>query len=154
MSTAQDIVHNGSCLCGAISFKLEGKPLFSIYCHCTQCQRADGAAFVSSMHFPNSAFTWTHSPTSKPDIEDLGGMTLYRCPKCRSCAACQFGAPGSDANWTIRGSHLARDPESGRILDWDTVKPTGHIFYGTRLVDVADDLPKWEGFSNRSERLG
>jgi hypothetical protein len=32
-------------------------------------------------------------------------------------------------------------------------KPTCHIFYGTRVVDLSDDLPKWSGHKNHSTRL-
>jgi len=48
---------------------------------------------------------------------------------------------------------LERD-EKGRIKDWNTIKPTAHIFYETRMVDVQDDLGKWSGYEDISERLG
>ena len=35
----------------------------------------------------------------------------------------------------------------------DAFKPTCHIFYGSRVVDVADELPKWMGHKNRSAQL-
>jgi hypothetical protein len=55
-------------------------------------------------------------------------------------------------NWALRGTQLERDGD-GKILNWEGVKPTSHIFYGTRVVDVADDLPKWEGFPGNSARI-
>ncbi|KAJ7492255.1 Mss4-like protein [Mycena latifolia] len=143
-------VHKGSCACGLVAYALQGNPLFSLYCHCTQCQRADGAAFVSTMHFPSSAFSWTHAPEIEPLVESLGDFVMFRCKSCRSCAATQMSAT---KNWAIRGMQLERD-EAGKIINWDGVKPTGHIFYGTRVVDVADDLPKWEGHAGNSNRLG
>ncbi|KAJ7431746.1 Mss4-like protein [Mycena galericulata] len=150
MSTASEsIVRKGSCACGLVSYTIEGKPLFSVYCHCTQCQRVDGAAFVSTMHFSPSAFSWTHSAENEPLIEKTGDFVLYRCKSCHSCAATQV----DNGNWALRGTQLERD-ESGKIINWDGVKPTSHIFYGTRIVDVADDLPKWEGFPKNSTRLG
>ena len=33
-------------------------------------------------------------------------------------------------------------------------KPTCHIFYGMRVIDINDDLPKWSGHKNHSELLG
>ncbi|KAJ6520199.1 Mss4-like protein [Mycena sanguinolenta] len=147
---SQTNVRKGSCFCGEVSFIIEGKPLFSLYCHCTQCQRADGAAFVSSMHYAPFAFEWTYAAENKPEEETLRGFTMYRCKKCRSCAATQMG---ETKNWALRGTQLERD-ENGKIKNWDDVKPSCHIFYGTRVVEVADDLPKWEGFPNQSARLG
>ncbi|KAJ7204409.1 Mss4-like protein [Mycena pura] len=144
------IIRKGSCVCGLVSYSIQGQPLFSVYCHCTKCQRADGAAFVSTMHYSSPAFSWTYSADVEPLVEDLDDMVLYRCKKCRSCAAAHMSA---SKNWALRGTQLARD-EGGKIVDWEGVKPTDHIFYGTRVVDVADDLPKWEGFVGRSTRLG
>ena len=56
---------------------------------------------------------------------------------------------GSCSVW---GAHLARDT-AGRIVDSTRLRPTAHIFYGTRMLDVPDDLGKWEGYENSSARL-
>ena len=40
-------VVTGSCLCGAVSFEFELPTLFAGHCHCTMCQRAHGAGFVT-----------------------------------------------------------------------------------------------------------
>jgi hypothetical protein len=53
---------------------------------------------------------------------------------------------------SVRGTHFARD-DSGRVLRWDEVRPTAHVFYGTRLLDIEDDLGKWEGYEGESDRI-
>ncbi|MEZ6174337.1 MAG: hypothetical protein R3B66_00550 [Candidatus Scalinduaceae bacterium] len=35
----------------------------------------------------------------------------------------------------------------------ETFKPTCHIFYSMRIIDIDDDLPKWSGHKNKSRRL-
>lgn len=35
----------------------------------------------------------------------------------------------------------------------DRFKPSCHLFYGMRVFDMNDDLPKWSGHKNHSERL-
>ncbi|KAJ7116837.1 Mss4-like protein [Mycena crocata] len=145
---SSESVHKGICMCGSISYAVKGKPLFSIYCHCINCQKADGAAFVAAVHFPDSAFSWTCSEV-EPLKESLGDIVLYRCSKCRSCMATQIL---SSKNWALRATQLDRG-EDGKIIGWDEVKPTGHIFYGRRVVDVADSLPKWEGARGTSTKL-
>lgn len=35
----------------------------------------------------------------------------------------------------------------------DAFKPTCHLFYGLRVADMRDDLPKWSGHKNHSDRL-
>ncbi|TCD69320.1 hypothetical protein EIP91_008076 [Steccherinum ochraceum] len=61
--------------------------------------------------------------------------------------------PGSDAN--VWGAQLPRDEVEGRIRRevWEVVKPTAHIFYGTRMLDVRDGLGKWEGYEGVSEKI-
>jgi hypothetical protein len=33
-------------------------------------------------------------------------------------------------------------------------RPTCHIFYGMRTIDIEDGLPKWAGHKDQSVRLG
>ena len=35
----------------------------------------------------------------------------------------------------------------------DSFKPTCHIFYSQRLIDISDNLPKWSGHKNHSALL-
>ena len=48
-----------------------------------------------------------------------------------------------------------RNPETHQLLHQDEawLQPTCHMFYGTRVRNVSDDLPKWDGFEGKSERL-
>lgn len=47
---------------------------------------------------------------------------------------------------------MKRD-EGGKIERWELVKPSAHIFYGTRMLDIKDDLGKWEGYEGKSDRI-
>lgn len=163
----------GSCFCRSVSYTLSAPPVLSAYCHCTNCQRLKGAyysliivwiyaigifagcPFVHTVHFNASAFKWTH-PEPHYDslhayvIPDKPHKTRYRC---RTCGACVASHNSVKDKWSIWGVHLERTPE-GKIKDWDVVKPTAHIFYGTRLLDIDDSLGKWEGYEGDSERIG
>jgi len=59
------------------------------------------------------------------------------------------------ANGTIQrgGASLERGPD-GEILEWEQVEPTAHQFYGTRMLDVNDELGKWEEYEGKSEKVG
>ena len=35
----------------------------------------------------------------------------------------------------------------------EAFRPTCHLFYGMRVIDMDDDLPKWSGHKNHSERM-
>jgi len=41
----EDIVHQGSCLCGAIKLTINAELSDFGYCHCRSCQKASGSAF-------------------------------------------------------------------------------------------------------------
>ncbi|MBF3200109.1 GFA family protein, partial [Pseudomonas aeruginosa] len=38
---------HGSCLCGALRYRLSSPPRALSHCHCSQCRKAHGAAFAS-----------------------------------------------------------------------------------------------------------
>jgi hypothetical protein len=46
----------------------------------------------------------------------------------------------------------ARHCAAGQIPE--AFRPTGHIFYGQRVVDVDDALPIGSGHKNASEKIG
>lgn len=37
---------NGRCACGEVRYEITGEPLFTHACHCVDCQRTTGSAFV------------------------------------------------------------------------------------------------------------
>lgn len=58
--------------------------------------------------------------------------------------------------WSLWPVHFKlRDAETNRLkledLDW--LKPTAHIFYGTRIVEIDDNLPKYKGYEGESEKV-
>ena len=46
----------GHCLCGAVSFRLHGKPLRVGLCHCEDCRRTSGSAFSLFGVWPRTAY--------------------------------------------------------------------------------------------------
>ena len=46
----------GGCLCGAIRYETVGEPVFSLRCHCRDCQRQSGAANVPAARVPSAGF--------------------------------------------------------------------------------------------------
>ncbi|KAJ6623054.1 Mss4-like protein [Mycena sp. CBHHK59/15] len=140
----------GSCLCGSLSYTVAGHPVLSAYCHCTLCQRSSGGAFIWSLHYRSSAISWTYTPDNAPLHEPLSpDVFRYRC---KSCGIITSTCNTKVEKWAVRGAQLERD-EEGKIKNASIVKPTAHIFYGTRMLDVDDGLSKWEGFQDQSVRI-
>ncbi len=72
----------GRCHCGAISYRVEGEPIYHALCHCTDCRRQAGAPLVSWALFPNEAVT----------IEGEARVyTSSEHAKRHFCAACGSG---------------------------------------------------------------
>lgn len=57
----------GHCACGSLRYTIElrGALPLSMYCHCSSCQRFNGAPFVHSLHIPYEWLTWS-PPASAP----------------------------------------------------------------------------------------
>ncbi|BAP43754.1 S-(hydroxymethyl)glutathione synthase [Pseudomonas sp. StFLB209] len=79
--------HQGSCLCGAIHYQLSAPLKALSHCHCTQCQKAHGAAFASYASVARSTLlidrgehllaTYRSSPTVARQFCSQCGSTLF-----------------------------------------------------------------------------
>lgn len=73
----------GGCICGAVRFEVDGNPLFSSNCHCRDCQRASGSAFMPLMGFPEAAVRITGEVRYFERLADSGSSeTEAFCPTC------------------------------------------------------------------------
>jgi hypothetical protein len=67
-------VRTGRCLCGDVRYQLRGEPLHVGLCHCADCRKESGSAFVTFAVWPRNAFSST------------GNFATYEgrsfCPRC------------------------------------------------------------------------
>ena len=78
-------VHNGGCACGAIRYRVHGKPTVASVCHCTFCQRRLASAFAVLATFPEQAVEVVQGePAVCEHRSDESGRWLKMsfCPKC------------------------------------------------------------------------
>ncbi|OWV88455.1 aldehyde-activating protein [Rhizobium sp. N122] len=73
-------IRTGSCLCGAVAYRVEGEPLRVGLCHCADCRKSSGSAFVFFAVWPRPAFS--HSG----EIATFAGRSF--CPVCGSRLFC------------------------------------------------------------------
>lgn len=45
----------GGCLCGQFRYRIDGVPLFQYNCHCRDCQRMSGSAYLPLIALPAAA---------------------------------------------------------------------------------------------------
>jgi len=79
-------IRSGGCLCGAVRYESAGEPSFSLQCHCRDCQRASGTAYVAAMRVPAAGFRVTQgTPKRYVTTSDAGNsVTRLFCGDCGS----------------------------------------------------------------------
>ncbi|MBT9500549.1 MAG: GFA family protein [Burkholderiaceae bacterium] len=78
-------VHTGGCVCGAVRYRVSGRPTAGGVCHCTFCQRRLASAFAIFATFPEAAVELTQGqPLEYEHRSDESGRWL-RMSFCGSC---------------------------------------------------------------------
>ncbi|WP_081919496.1 GFA family protein [Acidithiobacillus ferrivorans] len=75
----------GGCLCGAILYEAIGHTVFSVNCHCRDCQRTSGGAYTPALFVPETSITISGEVTYYASTA-YSGRKVSRgfCPKCGS----------------------------------------------------------------------
>ena len=130
---------NCACACGETTFATGESPLFRVICHCTICQRFNDTAYADVAVF-----------RAKDVDTPAEGLVRYermrRPPNVQrgSCASC--GAPAIELFRAPLMPKLTIVPVRNIGAVEILPEPSAHIFYETRVGDVTDDLPKYEGY--------
>ena len=76
----------GGCLCGGVRYESAGDPVFSLHCHCRDCQRSSGTAYIAAMRVPAAGFRITRgAPKRYVSKSDAGNeITRAFCGDCGS----------------------------------------------------------------------
>ena len=79
-------VRTGGCLCGAVRYECAGEPVFSLFCHCRDCQRQSGSGYIAAARMPASGFRITQGePKRYVGRSDSGNeITRVFCGECSS----------------------------------------------------------------------
>jgi hypothetical protein len=75
----------GRCLCGAVSYTVNAKPIRMAQCHCKDCQRASGTGHMSLAFFKKEDVAIRGATASYPSTAESGNInTRHFCPVCGS----------------------------------------------------------------------
>ena len=123
----------GQCLCGAVTFTAALPSKWVAHCHCTLCQRAHGAAFV----------TWVGFEAEKVRVVDSdGALKWFASPAGGERAFCAL----CGSSMLFRSSQWPGELHVARALFTEPVdrEPQAHVYYDThvRWVELADGLPR------------
>jgi hypothetical protein len=129
--------YQGSCLCGKVRFEITGGINSIVYCHCSECRKAQGSAFATngavnadSFHFISGRDELTGYPYTEV-------QTKYFCKHC--------GSPVMSTNTTRPGVVRVR---LGTIESDITERPSAHIFVTSKASwdHITDDLPQYNSY--------
>jgi len=114
----------GACFCGAVRYRLTSDPLFVHCCHCLNCQRQTGSAFVINLLIEADRVellagevdvVMTPSNSGK-------GQKISRCPHCRIAVWSNYAGAGDTV-------HFVR---VGTLDEPDRLPPDIHIFTASK----------------------
>jgi hypothetical protein len=129
----------GGCACGAVRYCLTSAPMFVHCCHCRDCQRQTGSAFVINALIEADRVTLLSGrPESVPVPTDSGRPHLvHRCPSCRT------------ALWSDYGNRrVMLFVRVGTLDDPSALPPDVHIYTRSKLpwVGLPTNVPAFDAY--------
>ncbi len=130
------VPREGGCGCGAVRYRLTSEPLFVNCCHCLNCQRQTGSAFVINVLIEADRVELLAGEPQVVAVPRSGGkkQKIWRCPTCQVAVFSQY---------TSRHVRFVR---AGTLDDPATVAPDVHIFTRSKLpwVTLPDSVPAFK----------
>lgn len=125
---------HGRCLCGEVTFAIEGRPRWVGHCHCESCRRNCAAPFTTFVGVFRDKARWTGAAPKAYRSSD-GVERLF-------CAACGTPMAYQSERWADEIHFYAAG-----LDDAEAVSPKFHVHVAEQLswVHLADDLPRHEG---------
>jgi hypothetical protein len=137
------VSREGGCACGEVRYRLTSEPLFVHCCHCLNCQRQTGSAFVINLLIETDRVELLAGEPQPVDApRDEGDpQKIWRCPKCQVALYSQYTRPEFRY---VRGGTL--DEPRG-------IKPDVHIFTRSKVdwVTLPEGVPAFDVFYDTRE---
>ena len=127
--------HVGSCLCGTVSFEVNGDFDSFYLCHCRHCQKDTGSAHAANLFSQSAELTWLAGSDS---------VTTFTLPGTRHnksfCKLCGSALP----NTQLAGVLVV---PAGCLDTKVSIVPTAHIFTSRKAAWDQEfvAVPEFEG---------
>ncbi len=137
----------GGCACGHVRYRLASAPMIVHCCHCRDCQRQTGSAFVlNALIETNRVEILSGETEAVPAPTDSGRPhVIHRCPTCKI------------AVWSHYGGVLPLSfVRVGTLDDPSALPPDVHIYTRSKLPWVAlpADVPAFDGLLRFRKHCG
>jgi hypothetical protein len=134
----------GGCACGKLRYRMRSAPMFVHCCHCKDCQRQTGTAFVLNALIETDRVDVLSGETRPfPMPTDSGRPhTVFRCPECGTAVWSEYG-----------GLSALRFVRVGTLDDPKALPPDVHIYLRSKLPWIAlpDGVPAFEAYYSSRE---
>jgi hypothetical protein len=128
----------GGCACGAVRYRLGASPIFVHCCHCLNCQRQTGSAFVINVLIEKDRVHVLRGDPVAVDVpRDDGRMQrILRCPTCQI------------ALWSYYTLPQLAFVRAGTLDRPSRVHPDVHIYTRSKVpwVTLPPGVPAFEVF--------
>jgi hypothetical protein len=127
----------GGCACGAVRYRLGSAPMFVHCCHCRDCQRQTGSAFVLNALIETERITLLSGEPVPIAVPTDSGRPheIYRCPACQTALWSDYG-----------GRPALRFVRVGTLDDPTALTPDVHIYTRSKLpwVRLPEGVPAFD----------
>jgi hypothetical protein len=129
----------GGCACGWVRYRLGSAPMFVHCCHCRDCQRQTGSAFVLNALIETDRIGLLSGEPAPVAVPTDSGRPhlIYRCPVCQT------------ALWSDSGGRPAlRFVRVGTLVDPAALTPDVHIYTRSKLpwVRLPEGVPAFDAY--------
>ena len=129
----------GHCACGAIHYSLGSQPMFVHCCHCRDCQRQTGSAFVLNALIESDRGTLVKGATKGIAVPTDSGRPhdIHRCPTCEVALWSHYG-----------GNEKIAFVRIGTLEQPSALTPDVHIYTRSKLpwVTLPAGVPAFEAY--------
>ena len=130
-------MYKGGCLCGTVRFEIIGPIKNIVYCHCSQCRKAQGSAFATNGIVVATDFKITQGESNLTAYQSSEDQAKFFCKTC--------GSP-------IISKRLS-SPDQVRVrlgtIESDIAeRPMAHIFTTSKAhwETICGELPQYEAY--------
>lgn len=112
----------GSCVCGAVAFRIAGPFRGFQYCHCSRCRKKTGSSHAANIFVPVDQFSWERGEEKVRRFE-LPTAKYWSTAFCTDC--------GSAMPWLTKNGKVM--VVCAGALDGDPgLKPKFSVYYDSR----------------------
>ena len=131
-------LREGGCSCGEVRYRLASDPLFTHCCHCLNCQRQTGSAFVINLLIESDRVELLAGDPRPVDVPRGAGkkQRVFRCPVCQVAVYSRY---------TRAGIRFVR---GGTLDEPASIAPDVHIYTRSKLswVTLPSSVPAFAAY--------